>query len=637
MCGIFGIAKLKACKAELDTSRFQEAMMQMKHRGPDANGYKVFDDKLCLGHLRLSIIDLDESNNQPFSVDDRYWISFNGEIFNYIEIRAELMAHGYDFNTKGDTEVLVKAYQHWGESCVQRFNGMWAFAIYDQFEDTLFCSRDRFGVKPFNYAVYDDQFIFSSEVKSIIHYFPSLKEPNYNVIANFCRSSSGAQHVETWFKDVIRLMPGHNLLIAKGVVQAPYRYWFYPTEIDSTITFEKAKEIYRDLFIDAVQLRMRSDVPVGTTLSSGLDSTSIIGALRTFYEGEHQSFTAAFDSSKYDATEKAVYKDKNIVIDEASLVQIFAMECNLKPNFVSITYDEGVEELRKIIFHLESGNSSPAVLPLMKVLETAKKQKVKVVLEGQGADELLGGYITSVFGTIVLQLLSKMKIKDLFQFYKVFGKNYPWQYSVLLFFRTLSNDFPIIQRLYNRFSGIESIFGPKLRNYDKLNDFPDYEGQKSTERLGENLRRQHSGGLVNLLHYGDAISMAHSLESRLPFMDYRLVEFAFKLPWQYKVNMGLGKYIHRKAIKGIIPDYILDNPLKFGFTTPISQFFKREFKADVSPLSILTSKKFLERGLFKEDEFLRLIDKHNRGKGNYGNLLFRILSVEIWFNIFIDK
>ena len=279
MCGILGIFNIKQDKT-LEKNDLEKALISMQHRGPDAQDVKIFDNKAGLAHLRLAIIDLKAESNQPFQVDNRYWITYNGEIYNYLELKQQLITEGgYSFRTESDTEVLLRAYQHWGEDCVNKFNGMWAFAIYDALNNTLFCSRDRFGVKPFNYALVDGQFIFASEIKGILSYFPQLKQPNYNVIANYCRTSAGAQHEETWFDTIFRLQPAHNMLITEGGVKK-YRYWNYPIKVDKSLSFEAAKIEYADLFLDAVKLRMRSDVPVGTTLSSGVDSNSIVYTLR---------------------------------------------------------------------------------------------------------------------------------------------------------------------------------------------------------------------------------------------------------------------------------------------------------------------------------------------------------------------
>lgn len=632
MCGIFGIYSLSG-KRSFDTDLVMESLFTMKHRGPDAQDFKIFNEKVCLGHLRLSIIDLKPESNQPFCIDDRYWITYNGEIYNYIELRDELKKEfDISFKTKSDTEVLLRAYQFWGEECVKRFNGMWAFAIFDSKDGTLFCSRDRFGVKPFNYAVHDQTFIFGSEIKPILKYFDQLKVPNYNVIANFCRTSTGAQINETWFQDILRLAPGSNLVIKDTKINI-YKYWRYPVKVNYDINLDSAVEHYKNLFLDAVKLRLRSDVPVGTTLSSGLDSGSIVSTVRTLTDNEHFTFTAKFDESNFEGSEKSVYAT-NVKIDEASIVLDLAKKLSLSAEMVNIKYGEFVSDLRNIIHYLESGNSSPATFPLMQVMENAKK-KITVVLEGQGADELLLGYLNPLFFSSLFVLIKNFKFGSAYRFYKSFVSIYSLRYAFMLYMRSLLNTNSLVRTLYKWVDKKEDIYGDKLKNYTFIKDYPDL-GIASQDPINTHLIRQHSGGLVNLLHYGDAVSMAHSLESRLPFMDYRLVEFVFSLPWHFKVYNNLTKYIHRLSMKGIVPDMILNNPLKFGFNSPLSDKFKYSESFRSESVQILLSQKCKERRIFNSIALEKLIIEHNNDKINHGPLLFRLLSVELWFREFID-
>lgn len=633
MCGIFGIKSLNS-DFTIDESLFYQSLMKMEHRGPDFNGYNRIDDNTIFGHVRLSIIDLRPESNQPMLIDNRFWIVFNGEIYNYIELRDELIKEvNFNFHTESDTEVLLRAYQYWGENCVQKFNGMWAFTIYDTLEDKIFCSRDRFGVKPFNYSLVDNVFIFSSEIKSIINYFPQLKEPNYNVIANYCRTSTGAQIKETWFRNVFRLQPGHNLVIKDNKI-SEYRYWTYPTKINRKISLEEATKIYKDLFIDAVRLRMRSDVPVGTTLSSGLDSGSIVSVLRTFYNNEHLTFTARFNPDNYNKGDKSMYASSNLEINEAEIVKNEAEDLNLTPTFIDIRYGDFVSELKNIIYYLESGNSSPATFPLMQVMEEARK-KVTVVLEGQGADELLLGYLNPNFVLIVQSLLKKLKFNPVISLFREFKAVYSVKYAFLLYIRGLLNISPFLRRFFKFVDSNERIYGKNLKKYDFIKDYPDLTAC-SEDEINTQLIKQHSGGLVNLLHYGDAISMANSLESRLPFMDYRIVEFVFSLPWSYKSHNTMTKYLHRLAMENIVPDFILNNKVKFGFTTPISDKFSYSNGIMSNTVEILLSDRCISRNLFKKDELVKLITDHNIGKKYNGTLLFRLLSVELWFREFID-
>lgn len=635
MCGIFGVFSHELNK-KFNRDLVSTSLDTMKHRGPDASDFKIFDERVCLGHLRLAIIDLNPESNQPYNIENRYWIVYNGEIYNYLELRDELQkTFSVVFKTESDTEVLLRAYQYWGEECVHRFNGMWAFAIYDIFENKLFCSRDRFGVKPFNYAEVEGQFIFASEIKAILNYFPQLKIPNYNVIANFCRSSIGAQHKETWFEGINRLQPAHNLVITSEGIKI-YRYWEYPTKTNKELSFEDAKNEYFYLFKDAVKLRLRSDVPIGTTLSSGIDSNSIIYSMRDFYNGQLHTFTAAFDSGGFDDLDKISYNRKSLIIDEAAIVKQTTRDLSLESHIIETNYDNFIFDLKKIIFHLESGNSSPAVFPLMQVMEKAKDD-VTVILEGQGADEMLAGYQQSLFIASVIECIKRFRFVEAYKIIKKSIKVYSFLYSFKLYVRQLSNRFPVFAKFYQWHSGVEEVYTSQLVVKTKMKDYPDSEEPKFDSLINKMLYRQHKGGLVNLLHYGDAISMAHSLESRLPFMDYRLVEFAFRLPWEYKLHGEYGKYIHRQAMKGIVPDTILDETIKFGFNTPISQFFKLKNTLPIKPKDILLSERSLERGLFNRKGLNNLFEEHEKGLKNNSTLLYRLLCVELWFQEFIDN
>ena len=627
MCGILGIFNTSSQKY-FNAHHFSSALCSIKYRGPDAQCIQKFDNKAILGHDRLSIIDLHAESNQPFQVEERYWIVFNGEIYNYIELREQLKKMGYSFRTESDTEVLLTSYLVWGEDCVTHFNGMWAFAIYDNVENKLFCSRDRFGVKPFNYANVNGQFIFSSEIKGILSYFPSERIPNYNVIANYCRDSIGAQIKETWFKNIYRLQPAHNMVVTTEGIKE-YRYWDYPKKINRSISFSEAKEKYKALLSESLKLRMRSDVPIGFTLSSGLDSTSIVCLLKDKFEN-NRTYTAAFKNNEFQKRENNNFKN-DIEIDEPSIVKELTKELGLIPDIVEVDFKNYVADLQKIILSLESGHGSPAVFPLDKILQEAKKN-VTVVLEGQGADELLGGYISNVLPIRVVELLKRARFRAALYELKAFSKDYSLKSMFLLAVR--QSHFDIGKKIYYKMSGIDTLFSGSIKKYKLIKDYPE-EPNGFDNSLNKHLYKAHTGGLVNLLHYGDAISMRHSLESRLPFMDYRLVEFSFTLPSAFKVHNGMGKYIHREAMKGVVPDYILNNRLKFGFYSPLSKIFSEE--GENSATGVLLSERCLSRGLFSPSALKELIKKHKSGEGNYSRLLYRMLNVELWFRNFIDQ
>jgi asparagine synthase (glutamine-hydrolysing) len=628
MCGIFGL--LNNNQKPIDKLRIRDSVLQMKHRGPDAIGQWGINNLVELAHVRLSIIDLNPISNQPFiSACGNYVIVFNGEIYNYLELKDELIEEGVIFITSSDTEVLLYSYIKWGDACVKKFNGDWAFAIYDICKKRLFCSRDRFGVKPFNYFLLDGCFVFSSEIKSIITYFPQLRRPNYNVINNYCRNGLGAQNEETWFDGIMRLKPAHNLIYQNGKIVIS-RYWNYPVATIPKITLEVAKEEYHRLFMSSIQLRMRSDVTVGTTLSSGVDSGSIVSVLREFNCDNHKTYTAVFNKDYFNISEKKVYRVENL-FDEVTLVRKLADQISLDANFIDCNNINFVDELSFAIYHLESGHSSPAVLPLTKVMDRASKD-VKVVLEGQGADELLSGYIVNTFPILIFELLKKFRLKQIVKEIREFSKLYSVKFTLKQFIRL--QNFTFAEKIYHYKLGISKVFlGPMQNRYKRINDIPYYKLSFS-QKFNEVLYKSHIGGLVNLLHYGDAISMSKSIESRLPFLDYRLVEYVFKLPFEFKMYDGIGKVIHRKALDRIVPDFILHNPLKFGFNTPIYQYFT-SFNSEA--VELLLSETTLSRGFYNELQLKKIIQLQIDQKYDYATFLYRLLSVEIWFRLFIDK
>lgn len=636
MCGIFGVINLRDA-SRINEDLFLDSLKLMSHRGPDGIGTRKIGERAILGHVRLSVIDISPESNQPLCVLDRYWITYNGELFNYRELRKQLEAHGVVFHTLGDTEVILQAYVQWGAKCVEKFNGMWAFAIMDTTSGDFFISRDRFGEKPLNYAIHEGQFLFASEIKSIINYKPMLARADFGAISNYCLTSVGAQHAQTWFQDIQRLPPGHNIVIKSQQIQM-YRYWHYPERANKSISFDQACDEYRDLFEDAVRIRMRSDVPLGLTLSSGIDSTSIACMMHKINPSSYHAYTASFNNGSYLESERSPYRrDLEINFNESDYVEQLTRDIDFNAHILNIDESDFLHSMRKAIWHLESGNSSPAVFPLLKLFEYAKKE-VKVILEGQGSDELLGGYIHSSIFPSVIDLFTIGNISDGFSSFSEYARVNSISYALKMSARNLSNNIPLISSIYQNLTGINAALGPSLRNQLRLKDYPDLNDECVGGMLKKTLLHQHSGGLVNLLHYGDAISMAYGIETRNPFLDHRLVEFVWALPSNYLVNKGVGKFLQREAMVGIVPDYILNNKNKFGFTTPIGrQFGHANNNTSARMQDVLLSDSCLSRGVFNPDALKRLLRVHSTGKKDLGNLLFRFACVELWFQIFIDN
>lgn len=621
MCGIFGFASVEK---KVNKKLFEESLLFIKHRGPDFQDFKEINKNVALGHTRLSILDLSSINNQPFTVEDRYTISFNGEIFNYIEIRKELESKGFSFVTSGDTEVILKSYQYWGENCVNKFNGMWAFSIYDNLKDTLFCSRDRFGIKPFCFSNFNDTLIFSSECKPILNYFPNLRKPNYNVIANFCYKGLGAQYSETWFEGIKRLLPGHNLLWEKGRVTIE-KYWDYEAKIDASIDFNDSKDVFRNLVKSSINYRLRSDVNIGSTLTSGLDSSTIVGLIKEQDDKKINTYTAYSENEDFKSNDKQSYKG-NVDLNEANITNKLNEDFDTLPNLIRVDFSNYSEKLKEVVYYLESGNSSFATIPMLQVYKEAKK-KVKVLMEGQGADELLGGYVLDIFPYYILELLKKLKFIRVFKDLKKFKKVYSIKYLFISFFRSLDNKF--INELRFKLKDINFI-NRKSFDYKYLKDSNKFGHDYKTEKLNSKLIEKHSGGLINLLHYGDVLSMSQGIETRLPFMDYRLVEYVFKLNFTHKIKDLKGKLLLRNSFKNILPDYIYNSKIKIGFSTPLNKIL---FQDEEIKNILLT---YNYNDFFDNDKIKKIYEKSKIGKSNYDTLLFKILSTKIWFKLYID-
>jgi asparagine synthase (glutamine-hydrolysing) len=506
---------------------------------------------------------------------------------------------------------------------------MWAFAIYDNLDKKLFCSRDRFGVKPFCYAICDGYFIFASEIKTIITYFTSLKKPNYNIISNFCRKSLVLQSEETWFEGVMRLLPSHNLSIAVGKSPQIKRYWEYPSKT-LDISFDEAKESYYDLFMDAVRLRLRADVPLGTSLSGGVDSPSIIAAMRRYYNGKHHSFTAYSNGEQYGHRDSMPFRE-DIDASETATVKDINRAFQLDGHLIEVNYEQYVQQLQQLIYQMEAPHPFTTVVPLSQLYAEAGKE-VKVILEGQGADELLGGYIPQIFLHYILDLIREGKLLKVLSEIREFRRHYSLRYAFLSFFR--SSEIPIYRDIFELSTGRRGIFSEKIKSTKFIKDSP-FGSPEFSSRLNKVLLQQHSGVLVNLLHYGDALSMQHSLESRMPFMDYRLVEFVFQLPGSFKVRDGIGKFLHREALRETMAGKHSGffSPQKLGFHSPMAGLFRSD-DAD-SPVGILLSKRCLDRGLFNEKPLRRQINAVRAGK-EHGAFLYRLLGVELWFREWID-
>lgn len=563
MCGIAGILNFHSEVAEGRIKKMTDAIM---HRGPDSEGsWKSENGKIALGHRRLSIIDLSEKGIQPMHFAQRYTITFNGEIYNYIELRDNLKSKGYIFSTETDTEVILAAYHEYKENCLSYFDGMFAFALWDNQTETLFCARDRFGEKPFFYHYNkENSFRFASEMKSLwtdgvkkdinnkmLFYFLA-----YDVVENPFDKS------ETFFNNIFRLEAAHYLLVKKDGSLIKKRYWDIDLSKKSDLSFEDATIRFQELFERSVTLRLHADVPVGSSLSGGLDSSAVvcyIDKLRKDKTHDQNTFTARFHDE---------HLDEGKYVDEVERVT------NIKRHEVFVDEDSVQNDMSRLFAHQEEPMGGPSPLAQWCVMRLAKERNVTVLLDGQGADETLGGYLHffhPFFNELYLTNKGKF-VNELNAYKKLRGKAFPVNMNFKLqaryspFFRTLGR----IRRKISMPDYLSFMDAGFLHSFK--NEPPPFETFNS---LNESLKYFTTVyGLEKLLRYSDRSSMAFSREVRLPFLSHELVEFLFSLPAGYKIHEGWTKYLLRVGAQHVLPPKITWRVSKLGFEPPLHSWLK---------------------------------------------------------------
>lgn len=584
------------------------------HRGPDDEGY-FFDDYVSFGFRRLSIIDL-EAGHQPLSYEnERYWIIFNGEIYNYIELREELLAKGHQFATHSDTEVIVALYSVEKEKAVERLRGMFAFVIWDKQEKSVFAARDPFGIKPFFYAEQEGRTFFASEKKSILFALghESLEHDSLQHYLTF-------QYVPeplTMSSGIYKLEPGHYIKKKVGEPLTVHCYWkasFQPVRQSEE---ELVKQIREALF-DSVNVHMRSDVPVGAFLSGGIDSSLIVAIAKQFHP-HLKTFSVGFEREGFSEIDVAKETAEKLGVDNISYV---------------ISPQEYMDELPKIMWHMDDPLADPAAVPLYFVAREARKH-VTVVLSGEGADELFGGYniyrepqSLRLFERMpdVVKAVLRMIAKLLPDGMK--GKSFLERGTTPLEERYVGN-----AKMYS-----ENEKEALLKTYQKGREYttitaPFYE---ETSHYPPVNRMQyidiHTWLRGDILLKADKMTMAHSLELRVPFLDRKVFEVASKIAPDMKTANGTTKYILRKAAEGIVPDHVL-NRKKLGFPVPIRHWLRNEMY-DWARRLIYESE---TDHLFHKDVLYRLLDEHAQQKADHSRKLWTVLAFMIWHQVYVEK
>lgn len=560
MCGIAGFV---ARKATLDPGRvIREMTERVRHRGPDDGGHYL-RGRVALGHRRLAIIDLTSSGHQPMrSRDGRFVITFNGEIYNYLELREELSALGAVFRTATDTEVILAAFEAWGEDCLSRFNGMWAFALYDEREERLFAARDRFGIKPFHYILTDACFAFGSEIRQLLPLLDSVKA-NPVAVSDFLLTGAHIQSAESFFEGVLNLKSGHCLVydVRSGDCSVR-RYYGLSGRLETmgTRSGPEALGELRRLLEDSVRLRLRSDVRVGTCLSGGLDSSSVAMIAARLQGGGGAPFGAVTAVSEDPRNSEEAYAGEVVAAGGLDWIRV-------RPG-----YGDFRALLPHVVEHQEEPFATPSICMQAFVMKAARENGVVVLLDGQGGDETLLGY-DRYYSAYCVALWRRGGVREMVQgMRQAVRHNANLNAFQLMAYVTLGL-LPSARYLYYLIRS--SYLAPRPAPPDWVGDF----ARSCLDVRSLQALEVEVTGLPQLLRFEDKNSMAYAIEARLPFLDYRLVEHALSLAPDMKIREGWTKWALRQAMSDLLPPDIAWRRNKIGFAAPDDLWIGRHLTA----------------------------------------------------------
>ena len=627
MCGIGGAITIGAGPVERLRGALAAINRILEHRGPDGHGtWQDASERVGLAHRRLAIIDL-ETGAQPMIDEGGNVVVFNGEIYNYIELRQELGPER--FRTTSDTEVILHAYRRWGADCVQHFRGMFAFALWDAQERKLVCARDRFGVKPFYYAVTGEALYFASEVKALLPFLDRVETDLQGfkdyLAFQFCLAG------KTLFRGVQELLPGHTLTVSAGTGRVEVRrYWEVYYELDFDHRPRYFEERLRELTEDSVRLHLRADVPLGAYVSGGVDS-GIVASLASRQVGsELIGFTGKYSLGPE--------------FDESHYARLLAQRCGFPLHELEITGSDFVENIRRVIYHLDFPTAGPGSFSQYMVSGLARQHR-KVVLGGQGGDEVFGGY------TRYLIAYFEQCIKAAIDGTTRAGNFVVTYESIIPNLTALQNYKPLLQEFWR-----EGLFEDMDRRYFRLiNRAPHLGDEIAWEALGDyspfetfqgifhgdNVRKESYFDLMThfdfktllpaLLQVEDRVSMAHGLESRVPLLDHPLVEFAATIPSDVKFKDGTMKHVFKNALGPVLPEPILQRTDKMGFPTPVNEWVRGEARDFVH--DTLSTAAARTRGLVDNRKVLAKLAQERK----FGRNIWGLLSLEIWQQEFHDQ
>lgn len=629
MCGINGIAYSARSNRQADEAILCAMRDEIIHRGPDDAGVFV-KDNIGLGHRRLSIVDVAHGHQPMFNSDRSCVLVYNGEVYNHGDHREELEAKGYKYQTTSDTETILYLYEEYGEACVEKLRGMFAFAIWDEKKKQLFVARDRLGIKPL-YYVYDDDgnFFFASEIKALIKAGAVEPKLNYGVLPDQL-ANHGTSYDETLYQDVKRLMPGHILTWKDGKISIK-KYWdiSYEPKHEDISDAEFVKE-WRERFRRSIELRLMADVPLGMFLSGGIDSSAICALMSEMVDEPIKTFSVGF---------------KEREANEFQYARMVSEKFKTEHHEITITPKQFFAELPKLIWQEDEPLGFDSSIPLYFVSKLAAKQ-VKVVLTGEGSDEILAGY--SRYSKALMLLNYGVKFNSVTprfvrNFVKAGVAALPESLSLKLDRTFLTRDADAENLFFDNFSIFSRSMQAELlsdNTKEKIKNLNPYSHQKiwfsegNAEKLLDKLLYSDTKTYLHeLLMKQDQMSMAASIESRVPFLDHELVEFTARLPERMKIRGRDTKWILRKAMEGILPDEILSRE-KMGFPVPLGKWERDEYKHFVD--EYVLSERTLSRGVFNADFVKKLVAQHNSGR-DHTTRIFRLINFEIWMRQCVEK
>ncbi len=626
MCGICGFNRE-------DKELLRRMTSLLSHRGPDGDGF-YSDETVSLGHRRLSIIDLSASGKQPMSNEDgTIWITFNGEVYNFQELRKELEKRGHTFSSNTDTEAIIHGYEEWGETVVQRLNGMFAFAIWDTNKKSLFIARDRLGVKPLYYYWNGEKFIFASEIKSILADTDVPRKLNQKALRHYLNLRYIPGN-ETLFEAITVLPPGHTLTLQGKDLQLK-QYWDLPVQQNGRIG--TAVEI-RERLEESVRKRLIADVPVGVYLSGGIDSAAITAlASKIKKEEAVKTFSVGFDHSNK--------------VDELTKARIIAKHCNTDHKEI-VVKGSVAELLPKLLWHLDQPHGDPVIIPQFHLSQKAR-EKVTVVLSGEGADEIFGGYvqyktmlkaqrikmIPSLLSKTAAQVLPIKMLDKLFDYPASIGEK--GKEKLVDFLGHINDEEKAYQDLI-------SIMSDKDRRKLLLRSGKSKIEEEEEERNNSPYFQQQRQPLLNRMMYydtktwlpnyvlfiNDRMTMANAIEGRTPFLDYTFVEHVHHLNHKQKFNFQQNKIILREAMKPLLPKTVAEGK-KHAFFTPLDKWYKEELKGLAEQL--FTASSVRERGIYNYDYLKNIWEKYPKSPLLYGKQMFTVINLELWQRQFLDQ